>query len=110
MNRRAFLRAVAGSGGAILLPPSVADNADSARRYWSLDNTMVGGFHNLDMTMTFGLWDVDAIAAMTGGTVSTTGTAPPAIWVDPRAVRLDLGLAQEIGPDRLAQIVWGLRR
>ena len=40
MNRRHFLKALAG-GAALALLPTVAENADEARRYWALDRTIV---------------------------------------------------------------------
>lgn len=36
-------------------------------------------FNGLDLTITVGLWDFDAIAAMVGGTVTTDGVAPAQI-------------------------------
>jgi len=43
MNRRDLLKGLAGIGAGIILPPTLAENAEAARRYWALDQTMIGG-------------------------------------------------------------------
>lgn len=43
IDRRALLRGVAGLAAGLILPPTLADNAGAVeRRYWSLDQTMLG--------------------------------------------------------------------
>lgn len=42
MNRRSFLKGLAGVGAALVLPPTLGENAEAARRFWALDQTMVG--------------------------------------------------------------------
>lgn len=55
LNRRALLTAALGAGTALILPPTLADNAEAARRYWALDQTMVPGSW-LDIPRGTGLW------------------------------------------------------
>jgi hypothetical protein len=62
LSRRSFLKAVAATGAALLLPPSLTDNAEAAKRFWALDSTMLGpepdwgmfGPHNSGAS--FGQW------------------------------------------------------
>lgn len=42
MNRRTFLQGIAAAAGALILPPTLEENAEAARRFWALDRTMVG--------------------------------------------------------------------
>lgn len=41
MDRRTLLKGIVGAGAALVLPPTLAENAESARRYWALDRTMM---------------------------------------------------------------------
>jgi hypothetical protein len=41
IDRRTLFKGIAGLAGGLILPPSVAENAEAARRYWSLDRTMI---------------------------------------------------------------------
>lgn len=42
MNRRSFLKVTAGAAGlAVVTLPTLAENAEAARRFWALDRTMV---------------------------------------------------------------------
>lgn len=41
LNRRALLTAALGAGATLILPPTLAENAEAARRYWALNQTMV---------------------------------------------------------------------
>jgi hypothetical protein len=43
MDRRTFLKGLTGLGAALILPPSLVDNAEAARRFWALDRTMIEG-------------------------------------------------------------------
>lgn len=42
LSRRSFLKGLAATAGALVLPPTLTDNAEAARRFWALDRTMVG--------------------------------------------------------------------
>jgi hypothetical protein len=42
MSRRSLLKGIAGlAAGALILPPTLEENVEAARRYWALDRTMV---------------------------------------------------------------------
>lgn len=41
MNRRSLLKGSLALATGLILPPTLAENAEAARRYWSLDRTMV---------------------------------------------------------------------
>lgn len=41
MNRRGLLKGVVGLTTGLLLPSTVGENAETARRYWALDRTMM---------------------------------------------------------------------
>jgi hypothetical protein len=44
LTRRSFLKGLAATAGALLLPPTLTDNAEAARRFWpGWSPTMVGG-------------------------------------------------------------------
>jgi hypothetical protein len=42
VSRRSFLQGVAGIAAGLILPPTLAENAEAVRRYWVLDRTMSG--------------------------------------------------------------------
>ena len=49
LSRRTFLKGLAATvAGAIVLPPTLEDNAEAAKRFWALDSTMVGPRHDAD--------------------------------------------------------------
>jgi hypothetical protein len=39
VSRRTFLKGLAAAGAALVLPPTLTDNADAAKRFWALDST-----------------------------------------------------------------------
>jgi FtsP/CotA-like multicopper oxidase with cupredoxin domain len=39
VSRRTFLKGLAAAGAALVLPPTLTDNAEAARRFWALDST-----------------------------------------------------------------------
>ena len=41
VSRRTFLKGLAAGASALVLPPTLTDNAEAARRFWALDSTMV---------------------------------------------------------------------
>ena len=41
VSRRTFLKGLAAASAALVLPPTLTDNAEAARRFWALDSTMV---------------------------------------------------------------------
>jgi hypothetical protein len=42
LSRRTILKGLAASAAALVLPPSLTDNAEAAKRFWALDSTMLG--------------------------------------------------------------------
>lgn len=42
LTRRNLLAGAAALGATLILPPTLAENAEAARRYWALDRTMAG--------------------------------------------------------------------
>lgn len=48
ISRRNLFKGVAGLTAGLLLPSTVQENAETARRYWSLDRTMVPSDNFLD--------------------------------------------------------------
>ncbi len=40
-TRRTFLRGLMAGAAALVLPPSLKENAEATRRFWSLDSTML---------------------------------------------------------------------
>ena len=41
VSRRTVLKGFAAATSALVLPPTLTDNAEAARRFWALDSTMV---------------------------------------------------------------------
>jgi hypothetical protein len=44
LNRRTLLKGLAAVGVGLILPPTLEENAEAARRFWALDATMVPGW------------------------------------------------------------------
>jgi hypothetical protein len=80
MDRRSFLKGALGLASALVLPPTVTENAEDVRRFWALDRTMVlSSLTSVDLTVEVGWLDLDALAALSGGPVRTSGTTPDQI-------------------------------
>lgn len=74
-----FSAGVPGTGKDVPGIISVTSEPDQETVEHRGDNTTLSKvitFNGLDLTITVGLWDLDAIASMVGGTVATTGTTP----------------------------------
>ncbi len=74
-----FVSGVPGTGKDLPGIISVTSEPDQETVEHRGDNTTLSKvitFNGLDLTVTVGLWDLDAIASMVGGTVATTGTTP----------------------------------
>jgi len=74
-----FSGGVPGTGKDVPGIISVTSEPDQETVEHRADNTTISKvitFNGLDITITVGLWDFDAIASIVGGAVSTTGTTP----------------------------------
>jgi hypothetical protein len=88
LSRRTVLKGLAASAAALLLPPSLIDNAEAAKRFWALDSTMLGPepdwgmFGPYNSAASFGQW-VDTIHLSDpaiGMPAAQAGGRPPSPW------------------------------